>query len=58
MATIKIKLVRSTIGVLPKHKKTVQALGLKKIGQVVEKQDNPQMRGMVNQVNHLVQIVE
>jgi large subunit ribosomal protein L30 len=58
LATIKIKLVRSTIGVLPKHKKTVQALGLKKIGQVVEKQDNPQMRGMVNQVSHLVQIVE
>ncbi len=58
MATIKVKLVKSTIGVLPKHKKTVEALGLKKIGQVVEKQDNPQMRGMVNQVNHLVQIVE
>ena len=58
MATIKVKLVRSTIGVLPKHKKTVEALGLRKIGQVVEKQDNPQMRGMVNQVNHLVQIVE
>ncbi|MBF4695829.1 50S ribosomal protein L30 [Fusibacter ferrireducens] len=58
MATIKVKLVKSTIGVLPKHKKTVEALGLKKIGQVVEKQDNAQMRGMVNQVNHLVQIVE
>ena len=58
MATIKVKLVKSTIGVLPKHKKTVEALGLKKIGQVVEKQDNPQMRGMVNQVSHLVQIVE
>lgn len=58
MATIKVKLVKSTIGVLPKHKKTVEALGLKKIGQVVEKQDNAQMRGMVNKVNHLVQIVE
>ena len=58
MATIKVKLVKSTIGVLPKHKKTVEALGLRKIGQVVEKQDNPQMRGMVNKVNHLVQIVE
>lgn len=58
MATIKVKLVKSTIGVLPKHKKTVEALGLRKIGQVVEKQDNPQMRGMVNQVSHLVQIVE
>jgi len=58
LATIKVKLVKSTIGVLPKHKKTVEALGLRKIGQVVEKQDNPQMRGMVNQVSHLVQIVE
>ncbi|MBM7561813.1 50S ribosomal protein L30 [Fusibacter tunisiensis] len=58
MATIKIKLVKSTIGALPKHRRTVEALGLRKIGQVIEKQDNPQMRGMVNQVNHLVKIVE
>lgn len=58
MATIKVKLVKSTIGVLPKHKKTVEALGLKKIGQVVEKQDNAQMRGMIDQVNYLVKIVE
>lgn len=58
MATIKVKLVKSTIGALPKHKATVEALGLKKIGQVVEKQDNAQMRGMVAQVNHLVKIVE
>ena len=58
MATIKVKLVKSTIGSLPKHKLTVEALGLKKIGQVVEKQDNAQMRGMVNKVNHLVKIVE
>ncbi|MDO4799958.1 MAG: 50S ribosomal protein L30 [Bacillota bacterium] len=58
MATIKIKQVKSTIGVLPKHKKTIQALGLRKIGQIVEKQDNPQMRGMVAQVSHLVKIVE
>ena len=58
MATIKVKLVKSTIGALPKHRATVEALGLKKIGQVVEKQDNAQMRGMVAQVNHLVKIVE
>jgi len=44
--------------VLPKHKKTIEALGLKKIGQVVEKQDNAQMRGMIDQVNYLVKIVE
>jgi len=58
LATINVKLTKSTIGSKPKHRKTVEALGLRKIGQVVEKQDNPQMRGMVNQVCHLVQIVE
>lgn len=58
MATIKVKLVKSTIGVKPKHRKTIQALGLRKLNQVVEKQDNPQMRGMINQVSHLVEIVE
>jgi large subunit ribosomal protein L30 len=56
--TIKLKLVKSTIGAKPKHVLTVQALGLRKIGQVVEKQDNPQMRGMVSQVTHLVKIIE
>lgn len=58
MATIKVKLVKSTIGALPKHRATVEALGLRKIGQVVEKEDNAQMHGMVNQVIHLVKIVE
>ncbi len=58
MATIKIKQVKSTIGTLPAQRKTMQALGLRKIGQVVEKQDNPQMRGMINKVSHLVKIVE
>lgn len=56
--TFKVKLVKSTIGAIPKHKKTVEALGLRKIGQIVEKQDNPQMRGMIQQVSHLVKIVE
>lgn len=56
--TIKVKLVKSTIGAIPKHKKTVEALGLRKIGQIVEKQDNPQMRGMIQQVSHLIKIVE
>lgn len=58
MASIQVKLVKSTIGAIPAHRKTVQALGLKKLGQVKEHQDNPQIRGMVNQVNHLVSIVE
>jgi len=58
LATIKVKLVKSTIGRIEKQRKTVQALGLRKIGQVVEKQDTPQIRGMINKVNHLVEIVE
>ena len=56
--TLRIKLVKSTIGALPKHKKTVEALGLRKVSQVVEKQDNPQMRGMIFQVKHLLAVEE
>lgn len=56
--TLNIKLVRSIIGTLPKQRKTIEALGLKKIGQVVTKQDNPQMRGMIDKVKHLVEVEE
>ena len=55
---LKITLVRSTIGVKPKHKKTVQALGLKKINYSVTQQDNPATRGMIRQVSHLVKVEE
>lgn len=58
MSQINVKLVKSTIGAIPKHRMTVQALGLKKIGQVKTHQDNAQIRGMVKQVEHLVEIVE
>ncbi|KAB3528873.1 50S ribosomal protein L30 [Alkaliphilus serpentinus] len=56
--TLKIKLVRSLIGRLPKQKKTIEALGLKKIGHVVEQPDNPQTRGMIEIVKHMVEVVE
>lgn len=56
--TLRIKLVKSTIGRLPKHRATIQALGLRKLHQVVEKQDNPQMRGMINQVSFLLEVEE
>ncbi len=56
--SLRITLVKSTIGALPKHKKTVEALGLRKISQTVEKQDNPQMRGMIFQVKHLLAVEE
>ena len=55
---LRIKLVKSTIGAIPKHRLTVEALGLRKLNQTVEKLDNPQMRGMVQQVRHLVEIEE
>ena len=55
---LKITLVRSTIGVLPKHKKTVQAFGLKKLNKSVIQADNMAIRGMINQVSHLVKVEE
>ena len=45
---LKITLVKSTIGAIPKHKKTVEALGLKKLQKTVEMPDNAAVRGMVN----------
>jgi large subunit ribosomal protein L30 len=58
VAEIKITLVKSTIGAIPKHKKTVQALGLGKLNSSVIQQDNVAIRGMVNQVSHLVKVEE
>ena len=55
---LRITLVKSTIGAIPKHKKTVEALGLKKLNSVVEQQDNAAIRGMLNQVKHLVKVEE
>jgi ribosomal protein L30, bacterial/organelle len=55
---LKITLVKSTIGAIPKHRKTVEALGLKKLHKTVEMQDNDAMRGMVQQVRHLVKVEE
>ena len=58
MADLKITLVKSTIGAVPKHKKTVEALGLRKLNKTVEMPDNAAIRGMVNQVKHLVKVEE
>ena len=55
---LKVTLVKSTIGSLEKHKKTVQALGLKKIRSSVVGRDNPAMRGMIFAVKHLVTVEE
>ena len=58
MAKIKIKLVQSPIGKIPAHRKTIEALGLRKVGQVIEKEDTPQIRGMIQKVNHMVEIID
>ena len=55
---IKIKLVRSPICTPEKHKKIVRGLGLRKLGQVVERPDTPAFRGMVKKIPHLVELVE
>ena len=55
---LKITLVKSTIGVIPKHKKTVEALGLKNLNKTVELPDNDAVRGMLWHVKHLVKVEE
>ena len=55
---LKITLVKSTIGAVPKHVKTVEALGLKKVNKTVELPDNAATRGMIQQVQHLVKVEE
>ncbi len=58
MAKLKITLVKSTIGRKADQIATVKALGLKKIRDVVEQNDTPQIRGMLNKVSHLITIEE
>jgi len=56
MAKIKIRLVRSTIGQIPKHRATVRSLGLRKIGSSTVQEDTPAIKGMVRSVSHLVEV--
>jgi len=58
MSTIKIKLVKSAIKRPADQKATIQALGFRRLNQVVEKEVTPQIMGMVNKVKHLIQVVE
>ena len=55
---IKVRLKKSVITSNHKARKTVKALGLKKMNQIKEHKDTPQIRGMVNKINYLVEIVE
>ena len=55
---LKITLVKSTIGAVPKNKKTAEALGLTKVNKTVEMPDNNAVRGMIHQIKHLVKVEE
>lgn len=58
MAKIKVTKVRSAIGRPERQKRTLEALGLRKIGQTVEHDATPAVVGMVNKVQHLVSVTE
>jgi large subunit ribosomal protein L30 len=58
MSSIKIKLVKSAIKRPADQKATIQALGFRRLNQVIEKEVTPQIMGMVNKVQHLIQVVE
>ena len=55
---IRIRLIRSTIGALPKQRATVRALGLRKIGSFTEQEGSPAILGMVRVISHLVAVEE
>ena len=56
--TLKIKLVKSLSGRKPEHKVIASVLGLKKMNQVVEHNDIPSIRGMVNKISYLLHVEE
>lgn len=55
--TIKVQLVRSTIGTKESHRATVRGLGLRKLNSVSELKDSPEVRGMINKISYLVKIL-
>ena len=58
MAPLRIKQLKSVIGIKPDQKATLKALGLRKIRHVVVQNDSPQIRGMIKKVVHLVAVEE
>jgi large subunit ribosomal protein L30 len=55
---MRITLVKSPIGCKPEHRRTVQALGLRKLGSMVEKTASPAILGMINSVSYLLDVEE
>lgn len=55
---LKVTLVKSTIGAVPKHKKTVESMGLRKLNKSIILPDNDATRGQIQQIRHLVKVEE
>ena len=58
MTRLKVTQKRSEIGTKPQHRETLRSLGLKRVNDIVVKEDRPEIRGMVNAVRHLVTVEE
>jgi large subunit ribosomal protein L30 len=58
VAKLQLTLKKSLIGRLDSHIATAKALGLKTIGKSVEKEDTPQIRGMINKISYLLEVKE
>ena len=56
--TFKVTQVKSSIGRLKNHKGCLTGLGLRRIGHTVEVEDTPSVRGMINKISHMVEIIE
>jgi len=58
MARLRITQIRSVITQSPRHRGTIRALGLGRIGRSVEREESPELTGMLQKVNHLVKVEE
>ena len=58
MGRLKVTQHKSKIGGRPEHRETLRSLGLKRIGDIVVKEDRPEIRGMVYNVRHLIKVEE
>ncbi len=56
--TLKVTLVKSTIGCIEAHRASVRGLGLRRLNHTVDVQDTPAIRGMINKVNYLLKCEE
>lgn len=55
---MKVKLIKSPIGTKPVHKKNVEALGFKRLNQIIEIDDNPVNRGKLNKIKHMIEVLD